>query len=136
VGSGAQREKAQSSGASIKSLLTSLSNAFKTVLYSPVALVKALHAYAMRPSRAETDLSPKKAMAQVTRRVDSGAESVRSFLNAHSMTKHAFRGVRDTVAPAGTRWQALGRAADDTLTDLKGEGKGLIKDTRKFFKDL
>lgn len=135
VGSGENRQKARSSGASIKGILTSLSNALMAVLYSPVALVKALHAYTMRPSRAGSDPAPKKAMDQVARGLDNGAASVYSFLNSNPVTKENFRSLRGAIHPPTSTRDALAREADDALTDLKGQGKTLLRDLNKLFKD-
>ncbi len=131
VGSGVNRQKARSAGASIKGILTSLSNALMAVLHSPVALVKALHAYTMRPSRAGSALAPEKAMDQVAHRLDSGAASVYGFLNSNSLTKENFRSLRGAINPPSSTMDALAREADDALTDLKG----LLSDLNKSFND-
>lgn len=134
VGSGQNRQKAQSAGETIKGLLTSLSNALKAVLYSPVALVKALHSYSVRPSRAETSFAPKDAMARVSQAADSSAASVHDFLNSNAVTKDVFREIRDTVSPPSSTLDALGREAGDTATDFKGAVKGMLEDAKNLFK--
>lgn len=136
VGSGENREKAQSAGATIKGLLASLSNSFMGVLHSARSLVKSLSSYTFGPSQPQAALEPKKAMAAASETLAQGVDTITDFLSSRQATKDVYRGARDALSPPGTRLDAAQRQASDAMTDVKSAGQKVIRDAEKFFNKL
>lgn len=136
VGSGENRAKAQSEGTTVRGIFASLSNGLMSVVHGAKSLLKSISAHAFGPSQPEAPLQPKKAMAAVSSSIGQGVDTVADFLNSAAATKNTYRGLRDAVNPPKSPLDAVGREANDALTDVKGAGQKLMKDAENFFNKL
>lgn len=136
VGSGDNRATAQSAGSALQGLFASLSNGFMSVVHGAKSAYKSISSYVFGPSQPQGPLRPKEAMKKVSSVLGQGANTVTDSLNRNAATKEVYRSVRNGVNPRSSTLDALGRQANDALTDVKQAGKGLLDDAGQFLKKL
>ena len=120
VGSGENRSRAQSAVNTIKGLFASLSNALKTVLHSPVALLKGMQSYAMRIGNSE--------LAQrIRQEIKEIPGSLRNFINSSSTMKDAVRALRDFFDPPASGIERFERRVTDGFSDVGNTARNFFR---------